>query len=69
MKVCIKVTYGDVSEKELLIDVQTWRLFSKYWSYQLLLIRKKYLNCMLVMVSHTPQFKRKNNQKASTDFA
>ena len=27
MKVCIKVTYGDVSEKELQIYVQIWRLF------------------------------------------
>ena len=27
MKACIKVTYWDVSKKELYIDVQIWRLF------------------------------------------
>ena len=35
MKVCIKVTYRDDSEKVMKIDVQIWRLFSKYWSYKL----------------------------------
>ena len=33
IKAGIKVTYGDVFKKELLIDIQIWRLFSKYWSF------------------------------------
>ena len=41
----------------------------KFDDYQLLLIRKKSINSFGDMVSYTPQFKHKNNQKASFNCA
>ena len=56
--------YENVSKKELYIDNQIWRLFSKYLSYLLLLIRKKSINSLGDMISYTPQIKHKNKSKS-----
>ena len=67
MKACIKVTYGDVSKKKL-------KLMFKFDVYfrnieVIKYFRKKSINSFGDMVSYTPPFKHKNNQKASCNCA
>ena len=68
MKACIKVTYGDVSKKscKLMFKFHVYfRNIEVINNFRLDIFHKLFGD----MVSCTPQFKHKNDQKASFNFA
>ena len=63
MKVYISVTYYDFLKMGCKLMLKSDVYFTKFLSYQLLLIRNILITALLVMLSYTPQCKYKKQKK------